>query len=183
MSEHALKATMKTMNVKPGGKSVTWMRDTEWEGKTQRLYTEDKDGKKIPKGMKQILKERKLWKTQENGRDIRQRDMIEILSKCEDFQNEKCILQKMVEARGHLWVPLPKFHCELSAMESMWMRMKLWTRRMCGYNLPSLLKNIPNAKATYDVDYIRKAFLRVFAYEKAYMMNLSTMDVFKKVKK
>ena len=112
-----------------------------------------------------------------------QREMIEILSTCEDFQNEKCIIQKMVEARGHLWVPLPKFHCELSAIESMWMRMKLWTRRLCGYNLPWLLTNIPNAKATCDLDYIRKAFLRVFTYEKAYMMNLSTVDIFKMVKK
>ena len=60
VSEYALKATMKTMNEKPGGKSVTRMRDTEWEGKTQQLYTADKDAKKTPTGMKQILKERKL---------------------------------------------------------------------------------------------------------------------------
>ena len=59
-AEDALNA--KRMNVKPGG-AQPHMRDTEWAGKPQKLV--DRHG--IPKGMKQILKERGIDQHRKNA--------------------------------------------------------------------------------------------------------------------
>ena len=157
-------------------------------GMEREEAAEDNNGIRTPIGMKVIVEKRGLLqnctgKYSKSGKDIVMREMVEVLSDCEDFRNEKCIVQKIVEDRGHLWVPLPKFHPELSPIEPMWMMMKLWTRRWCKYNFPSLKKTIPKAKLKCNVDYIRKSFLRVHAYEEAYRKGLSTVDVFKAAKK
>ena len=102
MDEYVLKATVKTLNVKPGGKSVTCMRETEWNGRKQLLYTEDKNGIKTPIGVNAILEKRGLLqkctaKYSKSGKNIVMREMVEVLSDCEDFRNEKSIVQKIVE--------------------------------------------------------------------------------------
>ncbi|CAG8687142.1 5546_t:CDS:1, partial [Dentiscutata heterogama] len=54
------------MNLKPGGQQPK-MRNTVWNGETQMMvfpedYEDDPTLQSEPKGMKQILKERGLWK-------------------------------------------------------------------------------------------------------------------------
>jgi len=43
-----------------------------------------------------------------------------VLSLQSDFKNEKPLLQKYVEERGHICLFLPKFHCELNPIEMYW---------------------------------------------------------------
>jgi hypothetical protein len=41
------------------------------------------------------------------------------LSHC-DFINEKPMIQHFLEARGHVCIFYPKFHCELNPIEMLW---------------------------------------------------------------
>lgn len=77
-----------------------------------------------PKGKKQILFERGLWKAgmvekidedDPKGRD-QSTSMDHVLGQCTDFRNETGALQTLVEARGHLLVMSPKGHCELAGV-------------------------------------------------------------------
>ena len=46
--------------------------------------------------------------------------MYRVLSLQEDFQSEKPIIQSMIEEAGHVCLFLPRFHCELNAIELLW---------------------------------------------------------------
>lgn len=48
-----------------------------------------------------------------------------------DFENQKSMLQELVESRGHLFLVYPKFHCELNFIEMCWGRAK-YEYRMYG---------------------------------------------------
>lgn len=41
-----------------------------------------------------------------------------------DFANQKCALQELVEARGHMFRFYPKYHCELNFIEQCWGKAK-----------------------------------------------------------
>jgi transposase len=47
-------------------------------------------------------------------------DMRVVLSNHEDFANEKTIVEHFLHDRGHLAFFVPKFHCELNAIERVW---------------------------------------------------------------
>ena len=89
------------MNVRQGGKQPI-LRSTVFNG-VERIMAPF-DGR--PKGLKKVLQERGVDTTGMNADKLR-----EVLSKYEDFKNAKRILQKKVEARGHLCVYFPKFRC------------------------------------------------------------------------
>lgn len=76
----------------------------------------------LPKGKKQVLHERGLWREgmiesvdedDPKGRDQRL-SMDYVLGNCPDFRNETGALQTLVELRGHILVMSPKGHCELA---------------------------------------------------------------------
>jgi transposase len=46
--------------------------------------------------------------------------MYKVMSLQDDFVNEKPQLQHDLEARGHVCLFLPKFHCELNPIELVW---------------------------------------------------------------
>jgi hypothetical protein len=46
--------------------------------------------------------------------------MYRVLSLQEDFQTEKPLIQSIIEAAGHVCLFLPRFHCELNAIEMLW---------------------------------------------------------------
>lgn len=46
--------------------------------------------------------------------------MRRVLSLQSDFQNEKPLLQLVIERAGHKCLFLPKFHCELNPIEMVW---------------------------------------------------------------
>jgi hypothetical protein len=46
--------------------------------------------------------------------------MYRVLSLQEDFQSEKPLIQTVIEEAGHVCLFLPRFHCELNAIEMLW---------------------------------------------------------------
>ena len=106
---------------------------------------EDYVGK--PKGIKQVLFERGLYKKGMRG-SLTQKQISEwvaknkelpdatldaplVLSQCEDFANEIGALQAIVEARGHILILSPKCHPELAGcgVEYSWGKAKMTFRR------------------------------------------------------
>ena len=60
--------------------------------------------------------------------------MTRSLSDQADFQEQKPLLQEIVEGRGHIVIFLPKFHCELNnIIEYVWGVPKQHTRDNCDY--------------------------------------------------
>lgn len=123
----------------PKGPSQTWahvkggprMRNgTMLNGERQSFYFPDNHDT-MPgwfKGMEEILKDRKLWRTG-------------LLSECKgfkcpagstdcccrrillcqpDFASQKSHLEELIESRGHICDFYPKFHCELNFIEQYW---------------------------------------------------------------
>ena len=46
--------------------------------------------------------------------------MYQVLSPQDDFLTEKPLIQSIIEAAGHVCLFLPRFHCELNAIEMLW---------------------------------------------------------------
>jgi hypothetical protein len=46
--------------------------------------------------------------------------MSRVLSLQEDFRNERPLIQTIIENAGHVCLFLPRFHCELNAIEMLW---------------------------------------------------------------
>ncbi|KIJ46076.1 hypothetical protein M422DRAFT_165741, partial [Sphaerobolus stellatus SS14] len=87
-----------------------------------------------PKGMQQVLMERGLYhpglkvqcKKEKDGSggkcDPMSTDCCakRILNLQLDFQEQKSLVQEVIEEVGHLCIFLPKFHCELNFIEFFW---------------------------------------------------------------
>jgi len=58
-----------------------------------------------------------MWLFHYPLKKMNKEEMIAELSKCENFAQEKLCIQKIIEQRGHKFVLLPKFHCELNPIE------------------------------------------------------------------
>ena len=84
------------MNVRPGGKQPR-MRGTVWNGQVQTMTLADG----TPKGLKLVLQERGV-----NCKDLNAESMRGILSKHNDFVQQKTLLEERVEARGHTCICL-----------------------------------------------------------------------------
>ena len=122
------------------------------------------------KGVKAILKERKLWPAHGRGRrtfvlrckakkktktepdQFRCDPSLEghccatsLLQSQPDFQAQKGQLQEEVEAAGHSVIFYPKFHCKLNFIERFWCAAKYYTRENCLYTIESLRTTIPAA--------------------------------------
>ena len=66
-----------------------------------------------------------------------------VLNAQPDIQHQKSFLMLSIEARGHMCVMLPKFHCECNGIELAWARSKQYTRANCEYTMPGLRKTVP----------------------------------------
>ena len=146
------------MNVNPGGKQPK-MRDTVWGGKPQKMCF----NLGIPKGMKQVLKERGI-----NADSLNAEKMRAILRNHEDFQNEKPKLLHFLEAEGHSGIFLPKFHPELNPIERVWAQSKQYTKAYCKYTLPSLRNNVPLGLDSVNVENVRNFHRKCRQYMYAY---------------
>jgi len=113
------------MNLKPGGKQPK-MRDTVFgpDNHHQSMVNENNE----PKGMKQVLIERGLWKDRLNAdcqlckdkvEDINRTDCCaqRIISLQPDFLLQKSALEEAILEAGHKCIFYPKFHCELNYIE------------------------------------------------------------------
>ena len=91
------------MNANDGGKQP-FLRDTMWDGRLQRMVTED--GKQ--KGMKTVLQERGV-----NVKGLHKDEMVKILEEMRDFKFQKSKVEELVLNSGHRAMFIPKFHCEI----------------------------------------------------------------------
>ena len=80
-----------------------------------------------PKGIKQILSERGLWRRGEcrlcrdrSTDPLRVDCCRKIISLQPDFLAQRSALDEMIENSGHVCIFFPKFHCELNFIERYW---------------------------------------------------------------
>ena len=154
------------MNVKPGGKQRI-MRDTEYDGRVQKMYTTVR-GEKIAKGMRMVLEERGVSTAGKNADWMRKE-----LASHPDFKNEKNMVERFLVGKGHICVFLPKFHPELNPIERVWAQLKRYTKGHSKYTLPSLRKNIPLAYDTVTLDNINNHFRKVQHFMFGYLEGLT----------
>ena len=155
------------LNVRPGGKQPC-LRDTMWDGRVQKMQLPD--GR--PKGMKLILEERGVCTDGMVAEKLREK-----LQTFEDFKTQKSLLEEMVEARGHICMFIPKFHCELNPIERVWCHAKKHTRANCNGSIVRLRKLIPEGFETVTNEMIKKFFVTCRDFEKAYREGHTTESV------
>jgi hypothetical protein len=190
------------MNMKPGGKQAPlrdgwYMKNDE---KTLQPMSFPVDHPEFPgklKGMKQVLLERGLWK---NGLVMQCKKVKDgsggkckvgaseccarrILDLQPDFQDQKSLVQEVIEAAGHLCIFLPKFHCELNFIEFFWGAVKRYLRAHCDYTFSTLQENMPTALASVPIETIRKWEHRMIRWMEAYQTGLGAKEAQIQVKK
>ncbi|RKF62155.1 hypothetical protein GcM3_149012 [Golovinomyces cichoracearum] len=134
------------LNLSDGG-AVPLMRDTVFNGHVQKMQTAED----VQKGISIILQERGKWT---NGLRLDCKDNCSshngccarrILASEEDFLNEKTIVQRAAEDKGHLFIKSPKYHCKLQYTESFWGNTKRYMRSNCDYSITGLRNLIHTA--------------------------------------
>ena len=174
------------MNIKPGGKQAH-MQDGWFMCNGEKIIQpmifphDHREFPDMPKGMKQVLTECGLW--QDNLRARCKSHCIsddccakQVLNHQPDFQEQKSLIEEVVESAGHLCIFLPKFHCELNFIEYFWGATKQYLRNHCDYTFTSLQKNMPQALASVDVHTIRKWEHRMKRWMEAYRTGLGARD-------
>ncbi len=143
------------MNVHPGGKQAI-LRDTQWNGQVQKMVLPDGQ----PKGLKVVLEERGV-----NTNGMVAQNLRETLSQFPDFSQQKTVLEEEVEARGHLCVFFPKYHCELNAIERNWCHAKQYSRANCNGSIVRLRRIVPEALETVTTELMDNFFKTCRMYE------------------
>jgi hypothetical protein len=90
-----------------------------------------------------------------------------------DFRDEKTMVQKAVENRGHLFIKSPRFHCELQYIEPFWGNTKRYMRANCSYNINALRRMIPEALRITTVQTIKRYYNRCLRFMDAYRHGLN----------
>jgi hypothetical protein len=147
------------MNVRPGGKQA-WMYHT-WFIHNGEKFTQDiifppnhPKHPNDPKSIKAVLTEHSLFWANHWGKcqkcELGSTDCCNkwILELQPDFQQQKSLVQEVIEAAGHLCIFLSKFHCELNFIEFFWGQIKKYLHDNCDYTFETLKENIPKALAS-----------------------------------
>jgi hypothetical protein len=183
------------MNMRPSGKQASlrdgwYMKNGE---KAPQLMTFPMEHPEFPgqlKGMKQVLLERGLWKNglvmqckkakdgsggkcKAGATDCCARRILDLQP---DFQEQKSLVQEVIETAGHLCIFLPKFHCELNFIEFFWGAVKKYLRTNCDYTFKTLQDNMPNALASIPIGTIRKWEHRMIRWMEAYRSGLGAKE-------
>ena len=182
------------MNVKPGGKQAH-MRDGWFIQDGRRIYQPMTFSAthpiypNEPKGIAAVLTERGLYQKELRGKcagrcnaDMHNCCNKRILERQPDFQEQKSMVQEVIEAAGHLCIFLPKFHCELNFIEFFWGAVKRYLRDNCDYTFNTLKGNMPQALASVQLETIQKWEHRTHRWMSAYRSGLSTKDAQLQVK-
>jgi hypothetical protein len=85
-----------------------------------------------------------------------------------DFLEQRCMLQELVESRGHYFLKYPKFHCELNFIEMYWGAVKLRVRRLCDYSMKTLARNVPKFLDSVPLGLIRRFARKSWRYMDSY---------------
>ena len=124
------------MNVYPGGKQAI-TRDTIWDGNVQKMVLPDG----TPKGMKMVLQERGI-----DVKGLNADRMREKLNEFEDFSTQNTLLEKLVHIKGHIYLYLPKYHCEVNPIEWNWCHAKV-ARQFVNGSIVRLREVVPTLDA------------------------------------
>lgn len=180
------------MNLGPGGKQPI-MRDG-WDeklGVPQRMiFPADYPDARLrgqPKGIKQVLLERGLWRDQNSdgtkfrlscpkgsgatGCDPEKMGnccAVRLLQSQPDFQNQRGRLEEEINRSGHLVIFYPKFHCELNFIERFWCSAKRYARDNCTYGLAGLRETVPKAISSIPTATINRYYNRCERIIEAY---------------
>lgn len=153
------------MNLNPGGKQPE-MHDSYYQTADGEVIQQSMvDNTGVPKGVKQILQERGLWKSAMHLAEARS-----VLQLQPDFRGEICILQRTVEAAAshfkfHL---IPKFHCEFNPVELVWAFMKRLIRHLCTNNFAQLEEHIEQARLSVSKENCQNFFRKCEDFRRAY---------------
>jgi hypothetical protein len=129
-----------------------------------------------PKGMKQILYERGLFRQGmtekgDTGNSDNESSFKFVLSNCLDFRLQKSALQELIESRGHICDFLPKYHPELSPIERSWALAKKYVRARCKQNYADMLVKVKKSlldTKVHPLNMIRRYFRKTRDYLRAY---------------
>ena len=145
------------------------------------FYTHDGDMTDYtgqPKGLKQLVWERGLWKTgmtKTGGSNGESFSVKATLESQPDISKQRTVLEEVLVKHAHMEaVMIPKYHCELNGIERVWGRSKFYTRCKCNYSFPDLMKNVPVSLLTGNIPvsmhrkFARKARDYVRAYSRAH---------------
>ncbi|KAJ3524344.1 hypothetical protein NMY22_g11041 [Coprinellus aureogranulatus] len=187
LPDDALKAF--EMNKKDGG-AQRLQRDTiipetnpcaEHRGKKQEMTFIDANGKRVPKGLDRVLRERGFnlpAGLRAKCKPICPHDntsccMARILSRQDDFAKQISELEKMIVARGHLCMFLPKFHCELNPIEMFWGWVKYRYRQEAKHNFEAAKQAAMKWLRACPLDVIRRFINRSWRFTQAYELGLT----------
>lgn len=162
---------------------ITLNRATIFNGQRQEMiFPEDHPNSTLrgePKGMRQVLIERGLWRQGLSGKCSKgcqgRTDCcaLAILQNQPDFLEQKSRLEEIIIARGHKVIFYPKFHCELNYIENFWGAAKRYTRANCNYTWEGLLKTVPEALASVSLAEIRRYARKAFRWMDIYRKGLT----------
>ena len=119
----------------------------------------------IPKGLIEVLNERGCYKS-----TMKLEDMRKEIATHPDFKNEKTILERFINGRGHAFLFIPKYHCELNAIERCWSQAKRYTQAYCNYSITGLRRNIPESFNAILIENIRNYFRQTRQYMYGYLL-------------
>ncbi|EIW56251.1 uncharacterized protein TRAVEDRAFT_22553 [Trametes versicolor FP-101664 SS1] len=164
------------MNLRPGGKQAR-MRDGQYtdasgvEHVQSMVFPADHpEFPDKPKGMKQVLEERGLWrkgmlmkcpdgdKCDPDARDCCAKRILDLQP---DFAGQQSLVQEVIEAAGHMCIFLPKYHCKLNFIEFFWGAVKRFLRDNCDYTFKTLQENLPRALKSVSVELIRQVLVHM----------------------
>ncbi|KIJ35023.1 hypothetical protein M422DRAFT_181242 [Sphaerobolus stellatus SS14] len=109
--------------------------------------------------------------------------MKRILDLQPDFQEQKSLIQEVIEGVGHLCIFLPKFHCEPNFIEFFWGAVKRYLRENSDSTFKTLQENMGPALASVPLQTIRKWEHRMDRWLEAYDKGLSAKEAEKQVRK
>lgn len=102
--------------------------------------------------------------------------MVKIMSTFSDFQSETSVVAALLASRGHILEMIPKYHCELNAIEYIWCNVKSFTRSYCDQSITGLRKNLEKAfkdPNIVGVTRVRKCFRRSWRFLQCYQAGLT----------
>lgn len=188
------------MNMNPGGKQAVlrngwFIHNGERITQSMVFPPDHPQFPGLPKGMRQVLTERGLYrrglvmvcrkKNDESGEKCPPgaADCCakRILTLQPDFQEQKSLVQEVVENAGHHCIILPKFHCELNFIEFYWGAVKRYLREHCDYTFTTLQTNMPSALLSVPVELVRKWEHRMWRWITAYEEGLDAKNAIKQV--
>ena len=135
------------------------MRSTTFNGAVQEMDLPD--GR--PKRLKLVLEERGI-----NTKGMNTKKLPDELSKDDNLQNVKMLLEEKIESRGHICLYFPKFDCELNTIEWCSCHTKKFTRAHTNATTTRLRTIVLKALNTCKTELISKFYCTCWDYIKAY---------------